>query len=139
MTELTNTIKLPAGGGFRLGPIAQIAVRVHDLERAAAFYEQVLGLKLLLRSQDMAFFDAGGVRLMLSRPEQAEFDHPSSILYFAVADVRAAYQALVERGVRFMGPPHQVARLSTGELWMAFFRDSEQNLLALSAEQPASE
>lgn len=122
-----------------LGPITQIAVRARDLDRAVAFYERALGLKLLLRAGGMAFFDAGSVRLMLSVPERPEFDHPGSILYFAVANIRAAYQALVERGVHFAGVPHRVAQLSSGELWMAFFHDSEGNLLAVSAEQAAGE
>src|SRR5947207_13029112 len=71
-------------GISRLG---QIQIPTHDVERAANFYEQVLGLKLLFKAPPgLAFFDCGGVRLMLDRPEKPEFDHPSSILYFQVGE-----------------------------------------------------
>ncbi len=72
--------------------IGQIAINVHDLERATAFYRDVLGLPLLFTVPNLAFFDCAGVRLMLSRAETPEFDHASSILYFRVPDLDAAYQ-----------------------------------------------
>lgn len=123
--------QLPLGGDFALARIGQISVRARDLGRAAHFYREVLRLPFLFQGEGMAFFDAGGQRLLLSVAERPELDHPSSILYFAVADIRAGYQALVERGVHFVQAPHCVAKLEAGEVWMAFFRDSEGNLLAL--------
>jgi hypothetical protein len=36
------------------------------------------------------------VRLMLDRAEKPEFDHPGSVLYFAVPDIQAAYEKLRE-------------------------------------------
>jgi catechol 2,3-dioxygenase-like lactoylglutathione lyase family enzyme len=120
-----------------LGRIAQVAVVVHDVEKAAAFYGGVLGMKELYRFlPQMVFFDCAGTRLMLSLPEKAEFDHPSSILYFDVADIQEAYRTLKERGVRFEGEPHFLAKLEKGDLWMTFFRDHEGNLLALQSEVP---
>lgn len=119
-------------GITRLG---QVAVHAKDVERAAAFYENVLGLKLLFKAPPgLAFFDCGGVRLMLSRPEQAEFDHPSSILYFAVPDIQAAYGKMKDEGVRFEDQPHMIARMPNHDLWMTAFRDSEDNLMALMSE-----
>ncbi|MGH9395089.1 MAG: VOC family protein [Terriglobales bacterium] len=135
---MDEELRLPLGGDFALGPIAQIAVNARDLERAVGFYRDRLRLPLLLRAETMAFFDAGGQRIMLSLPERPEFDHPSSVLYFRVSDIRAGYQALVERGVHFVGSPHLVARLERAELWMAFFYDTEANLLALMSEAPLS-
>lgn len=129
------SVNLPLGGEFALGAIGQIAVNAHDLPRAIAFYRDVLRLPFLFAAGKLAFFDAGGVRLLLDIAEQPEFDHPSSILYFRVPDIRVAYQALVERGVRFLEPPKLIARLEHHEVWMAFFRDSEANVLALMAEQ----
>src|SRR5690348_18480602 len=86
-------------GITRLG---QIQVPTHDVERAAAFYENVLGLKLLFKAPPgLAFFDCGGVRLMLDRPEKPEFDHASSILYLAVPDIQAAHSRMKEQSVRF--------------------------------------
>jgi methylmalonyl-CoA/ethylmalonyl-CoA epimerase len=121
--------------GIGIARIGQIAINAKDVERAAAFYQDVLGLKLLFRAPGgLAFFDCGGVRLMLDRAEKPEFDHPSSILYFVVPDIRTAYGKLKEGGVRFEDEPHMIARMPAHDLWMTFFRDSEENLLALMSE-----
>lgn len=117
-----------------LSRVGQIHVNAHDLDRAAAFYRDALGLRELFRVPRMAFFDCGGVRLMLGLPEKPEFDHPSSVLYFDVADIEGAHRALAGRGVRFETAPHFVAPLGAKDLWMAFFRDSEGNLMALQSE-----
>src|SRR5438132_4345969 len=121
--------------GIGISRLGQIAINAHDVDRAAAFYADVLGLKLLFKAPPgLAFFDCGGVRLMLSRPEKPEFDHPSSILYFAVPDIQAAYTKLKDSGVRFDDQPHLIARMPSHDLWMTFFRDSEENYLALMSE-----
>ena len=118
-----------------LSQIGQIAVNVHQLERAVAFYRDSLGMKLLFQvPPSMAFFDCGGVRLMLSLPEKPEFDHPASTLYYRVQDLQAHAAALKARGVAFVEDPHLVARMPDHELWMAFLRDSEGNILALMEE-----
>jgi methylmalonyl-CoA/ethylmalonyl-CoA epimerase len=117
-----------------LSQIGQIAVNAHDLDRAVAFYRDALGLPLLFQVPKMAFFDCAGIRLMVGTPEAPEYDHASSILYFKVGDIRAAYRALGERGVVFRGEPHLVARLPDHELWLAFFRDTEGNSHALMSE-----
>jgi len=119
-------------GITRLG---QIQIRTHDVDRAADFYEKVLGLKLLFKAPPgLAFFECSGVRLMLDRPEKPEFDHASSILYFAVPDIKAAHSAMKSEGVKFEDEPHMIARLPDHDLWMTFFRDTEGNLLALMSE-----
>jgi catechol 2,3-dioxygenase-like lactoylglutathione lyase family enzyme len=117
-----------------LGPIGQISINVHDLDRATAFYRDALGLKPLFAVPKMSFFDCGGIRLMLALPEKPEFDHPSSILYFRVADIQKAHNDLAARGVAFESKPVLVAPMATHDLWMAFFRDSERNVLALMCE-----
>lgn len=117
-----------------LSRIGQIAINAHDVERATAFYRDTLGMKYLFSAPKLAFFDCEGVRLMLSPPEEKEFDHPSSVLYFRVDDIQAAHATLAGRGVKFMGQPHVVAKMPAYDLWMAFFRDSEENVLALMAE-----
>ena len=118
----------------QISGIGQIAVRVHDVERATKFYRDVLGLKHLFTAGKLAFFDCGGVRLMLSHPEKPEFDHPSSILYFRVPDITAAHEMMKAAGVTFEDEPHLIAKLSDHDLWMTFFRDSEGNLLSLMSE-----
>ena len=115
--------------------IGQIAIHAKDVERATAFYQERLGLKLLFTAPPgLAFFDCGGVRLMLSRAEKPEFDHPSSVLYFAVPNIQAAYGKLTEAGVTFEDEPHMIVKMPTHDLWMTFFRDSEGNPLALMSE-----
>ena len=115
--------------------IGQIAINAHDVERAAAFYQDALGLKLLFKAPPgLAFFDCGGVRLMLTRPEKPEFDHPSSILYFAVPDIQAAYAAMKAKSVQFQDEPHLIARMPDHDLWIAIFLDSEGNWMGLMSE-----
>jgi methylmalonyl-CoA/ethylmalonyl-CoA epimerase len=124
-----------SGTGIGITRLGQIAVNAKDVERAAAFYQDILGLNLLFKAPpSLAFFDCGGVRLMLDRAEKPEFDHPSSVLYFAVPDIRSAYGKLKDSGVRFEDEPHMIAEMPTHDLWMTFFRDSEGNLLALMSE-----
>jgi predicted enzyme related to lactoylglutathione lyase len=119
---------------FGLSQIGQIAVNVHDTARAVAFYRDQLGIRFLFSAGQLAFFDAGGIRLMLTPPEKPEFDHLSSILYFKVPDIKQAHATLTERGVKFEDAPHMIARMPDHELWMTHFRDSENNLLSLMSE-----
>lgn len=115
--------------------LGQVSINVHDLDRAVGFYRDALGLPLLFSvPPKMAFFACGGVRLMLSLPETPEFDHPSSILYFKVDDIQGAAATLGARGVTFESQPHLVAKMPDHDLWMAFFRDSERNVVALMSE-----
>ena len=119
-----------------LGRIGQISVTAHDLERATAFYKDVLGIKHLFSvPPKMAFFDCDGIRLMLAIPERPDLDHPSSILYFKVPDIDEAYDVLMKRGACFEGKPILVAPMETHDLWLAEFRDSEDNVLALMCEK----
>src|SRR5271166_5594528 len=118
--------------GIGITRLGQVAINAKDVDRTAAFYQNVLGLKLLFKAPPgLAFFDCGGVRLMLSPPEKPEHDHPSSILYFAVPDIQAAYVKMKQNGARFEDQPHLIAKMPDHDLWMTFFRDSENNLLSL--------
>ena len=114
--------------------IGQIAIATHDLEQAVAFYRHALGLEYLFEAGPLAFFMCGDVRIMLAVPENAEVDHPSSIIYFRVPDIHAARAELVDRGVPFDDEPHLIARMPDHELWMTFFRDPDRNLLGLMSE-----
>jgi methylmalonyl-CoA/ethylmalonyl-CoA epimerase len=126
--------------GIGISRVGQIAVNAHDIERAAAFYQDALGLKLLFKAPPgLAFFDCGGVRLMLTQPEKPEFDHLSSVLYFAVPDIQAAHLRMKANGVKFEDEPHLLARMPDHDLWMVFFRDSEGNLMGLMSEVKTSE
>jgi predicted enzyme related to lactoylglutathione lyase len=125
---------MASGLNLGLSQIGQISVTAHDLDRGVGFYRDKLGMKHLFTVPKMAFFDCGGIRLMLAIPEKAEFDHPSSIIYFKVSNIQETHKALCVAGVHFETEPHLVARLDSHDLWMAFFRDSESNLLALMSE-----
>jgi len=116
--------------------LGQISINVHDLERASAFYRDVLGLPLLFTAPNLAFFDCGGVRLMLGRAETPEFDHPSSILYFRVTEIKVAHETLLEMGVQFLNAPQMIAPMPAYDLWMTAFRDSEGNIMQLMSEVP---
>lgn len=116
-----------------LNAIGQIARVVHNLEAAVDFYRNALGMKVMFQAPGLAFFDCAGVRLMLTMPSP-DFDQPNSVLYFRVDDLHAAHDALRARGVHIERGPHLVARLPDHELWMVFFRDNEDEMLALMSE-----
>jgi len=122
---------MPESGLSRLH---QISMRAHDIDRAVRFYRDTLGLPFLFEAPPrLAFFNCGGVRLMLSTPEPG-FDHPGSVLYFAVEDIRSTHDTLASRGVAFRSEPHKIATLADREVWLADFVDSEGNTLALMSE-----
>lgn len=114
--------------------VHQVAQRADDLGRATRFYRDVLGLPLIATFDPpgLAFFDLGNVRLLL------EAGASSAVLYLEVSAIDAARAELVDRGVSFVDEPHLVFHDTGGtfgtagtEEWMSFFRDSEQNLIAL--------
>lgn len=119
----------------RLDTIGQIHISVDDLPRAVAFYRDVLGMSFLFQvpGQPMAFFDCGGVRLYLGKPENETF-RSNPLIYYKVPSTSSTYQALVERGVEFISEPHIVHSTATLDLWMADFRDPEGNVLVLMSE-----
>ena len=123
---------------FALSELGQIGVTVSDVENSVSFYRDTLGLKHLFSAlPGLAFFAAGTVRLMLSRPEKPESERFMSALYFKVADIQETRESLASRGVIFEAEPHRVAMMPDHELWMAFFRDPDGNLLGLMCEKRA--
>jgi methylmalonyl-CoA/ethylmalonyl-CoA epimerase len=123
--------------GPSLNQIGQIFVNVKDLDRAIAFYRDTLGMTFLFQAPpNMAFFDCGGIRLMLGIADRPELDHPSSIIYYKVDDIERVYEIFNARGVEFIAKPHLVAPMQTYDLWLADFKDSEGNIVALMSEVP---
>lgn len=120
---------------LRLGELGQVAVSVKDLEQAVRFDRDALGLAFLFESPPLAFFDCGGVRLMLEVPGSRGFEQHSSVLYFRVDDLEAAFAELGRRSVEFLGEPHRIAKMPDHELWMAFFSDGQGNTMALMQER----
>jgi catechol 2,3-dioxygenase-like lactoylglutathione lyase family enzyme len=119
--------------------IGQIAVVCKDVPRATAFYRDALGLPQIFETGGMAFFQCGEVRLMLSLPSSSDVDHPGSILYFRTADIVGQVAKLRDGGADVLREPALTHRDSHHELWLAFFRDSEGNTLALMEERPLAE
>jgi methylmalonyl-CoA/ethylmalonyl-CoA epimerase len=114
--------------------IAQVAITIRDVTRSIEFYRDALELPLLFQAgPTMAFFQCGEVRLMLSTPETDGATY-SSILYFRVADIDAAAAGMKSRGVAFDRDPHLIAKMPDHDLWMAFFRDPDRNVMALMSE-----
>ena len=127
MSDLLSIVYL-----FQIG---QIAMPVRDVEKAIAFYRDVLGMRFLFKAPPgLGFFDCAGVRLMLDGPAAAQAGR-GSVLYYKVEDIEDAFATLAGRGVAFEGKPHLIAKMPDHELWMAFFRDSEGNTLALMCEK----
>jgi len=111
--------------------LAQVAIVVEDLDRARAFYRNLLGLTHLFDAPPgLAFFQCGETRLMLSRPEGPD-TAGSSILYYGVDDVAAAYDDMRSKGVAFDEPPRKIAEVDGKPIDLAVCRDSEGNLLGL--------
>ena len=127
------------GTSLGLSVIGQISVTVQDLDRAVTFYRDQLGMQFLFRVPRMAFFNCSGVRLLLGLSEDESADVHASVLYYKVEDLEDACDVLRSRGVTFDSGPHKIADMPDHELWMAFFRDSEMNLMALMAEKPRGE
>ena len=121
---------------LKLSEIGQIAITVSDVSTALPFYRDVLGLTFLFSpGPNLAFLAAGNVRLMLSTPQGAGTPGHNSILYFKVADIVATHGTIVGRGATSERAPQMAAKLPDHELWLAFLRDPDGNLVGLMEER----
>jgi methylmalonyl-CoA/ethylmalonyl-CoA epimerase len=120
---------------FSLGPVGQIALGVADVDRSEAFYGGQLGLRKLFRFGTLSFFDCGGLRLLLDQARPGVMKAGSPI-YFRVPDIALARRELAARGVGFSDDIHLVAPMEDHDLWMTFFRDPDDHILALMTEAP---
>lgn len=125
-----------ATAGPAISGVTQICIVCKDVARATAFYRDVVALPFLFESNGLAFFQAGPVRLMLSRAERPEHENLSSMIYFATGDIDAKWRALQEAGATVGDPPHLIAKLPDREVWLAEWRDTEGNFMALMQEKP---
>ena len=120
----------------KLSEIRQIALTVSDVSTALPFYRDVLGLTFLFSpGPNLAFLAAGPVRIMLSIPQGAGAVGQNSILYFKVTDIAATHAAIVSRGAKNERDPQLTARMPDHELWAAFVRDPDGNLIGLMEEK----
>ena len=116
----------------QLNEIMQIALTVNDVAQAKQFYGDLLGMPFLFDAGNMAFFQCGGVRVLIGGGEAKA---NGTLVYFRVQDLQATHASLRERGVEFTEEPHMVARMPDHDLWLAFIRDPSGNLLGLMEEK----
>ncbi len=121
---------------LNLDHIGQIAMSAADIDRAEAFYAEIVGLRKLFRFGDLVFFDCAGVRLMIEKSIDARKIAAASVIYFKCADIGLARAELIQRGALFVDDPHRVAPMEDHDLWMSFFHDPDDHLLALMMEAP---
>lgn len=114
--------------------VGQIGIPVKDVNRAMNFYKEKLDLPLLFNTDTMAFFDCNGLRLMLTLPEKEKYNHPSSVIYFQVHNIKNTFERLAAKEVTFIDEPHVVTKMGQTETWMVFFEDTEGNTHALMSE-----
>ena len=114
--------------------IAQLLIPVADFDTGVAFYRDTLGLPLLFTAPpQMAFFNCGGIRLLVGPVPSGQAQRGSAI-YFQVPDIKAVFTNLKKQGVVFQAEPHPIHRTPATELWLAEFRDPDGNQLALLSE-----
>ncbi len=114
-----------------LSKLAQIALSTRDLPKAVAFYRDVLGLKLMFEVSGMAFFDAGGTRLMIGPAHHQGDLQNNTYIYFDAGDWHATEAALIARGLRFEREAEVVQREGGKEHALRFFKDPDGNALAI--------
>lgn len=124
------------GTEYKLSEILQIAVTVSDVSVALPFYRDALGLTFLFSpTPTLAFLAARSVRIMLSTPQGAGTVGHNSILYFKVTEIAATHAAILARGARNERAPQLTAKMPDHELWSAFVRDPDGNLIGLMEEK----
>jgi len=123
----------------KLSKIAQIALPTRDLAKAVAFYRDILGLELMFEVSGMAFFDAGGVRLMIGGSETGKAPQGENVIYFDAGDWSATETALEGRGLKFERAAEVVQRAEgkKKEHALRFFKDPDGNMLAIMGWRPA--
>ena len=133
MLDRESSMSTPASP--TLSEIGQIALVVSNVAQSTTFYRDVLGLKFLFSAgPNLAFFAAGSVRLMLTKPEGKDEAGKNSILYFKVTDLASTHAAILARGAKNEREPALVAKMPDHELWMAFVRDPDANRIGLMSE-----
>jgi len=122
-----------------ISAIGQIAIAVSDIKKAVEFYTNKLELNLLFEvPSGMAFYECGGIRLMLTEQNGDLKDHKTSVIYYHVSDIKQTAKSMIERGVNFTKPPHMAVKMADHELWIGFLRDPDENLIGIMEEVPLS-
>jgi catechol 2,3-dioxygenase-like lactoylglutathione lyase family enzyme len=115
--------------------ILQVAITVKEIDRATAFYRDVLGLPILMTAPNMAFFNCGGVRLYLSTGEGSQHTGGNSFLYFKTLGIAGFLADAETKNVSIHQEPQVIARMPDHDLWLMWIKDSEGNLLGIMEER----
>ena len=123
---------------MKIHGVGQVSISVSDVDRAVAFYRDVLEIPFLFQvpgSPGMAFFDCGGTRLYIVQPEDPDATPSASVVYFTVDSAQDAAEELKSKGIELESEPHIIHQTENYTLWMAFFRDPDGNLMAVMSEE----
>ena len=114
--------------------IGQIAITVSNVEKTLPFYQEVLGLEFLFSAgPNHAFLQSGDTRIMLSTPQGGGAEiGKNSVLYFSVDGIEQAYDSMVNSGGAAEREPQMAADMGDTQLWLAFLRDPDGNLIEVS-------
>jgi methylmalonyl-CoA/ethylmalonyl-CoA epimerase len=135
MTAETKGKNDIAQSSVHLDRIGQIATTVRDLSRSKGFYQNTLGMKFLFEAGAMCFFQCGEIRFAIGVSEQT-VSLGGTILYFKVEDIHKTHALLMEQGVVFLQTPHLVAKMPDHDLWIAFLKDPDENVIGMMSEIP---
>ncbi len=116
--------------------LGQLAIVVKDVQLSLPFYTQVLGLDFLFApTPQLAFVQSGATRLMLSTPQGAGEVGKNSIPYFQTTNIEQFYIKALALGAVAERAPQLAAQMPDHQLWIAFLRDPDGNLIGLMEEK----
>ena len=124
-----------------LSRIKQIAIPVHTLDKAKAFYRDTLGLRHLFDAPPaLSFFDCGGVQLMLAGPEAQgkDGDQQHPVLFYDVSDIKKTHAWIKSSGAKSLEEPRMITRMNGREIWISSVSDGQGNVVGLMSDVPAA-
>jgi methylmalonyl-CoA/ethylmalonyl-CoA epimerase len=122
-----------------LSRIKQIAIPVHSLDNAKAFYRDTLGMRHLFDAPPaLSFFDCGGVQLMLAGPEAhgKDGDQQHAVLFYDVSDIKKAHARIKSSGAKSLEEPRMITRMNGREIWISSVSDGQGNVVGLMSDVP---
>ena len=122
-----------------LSRIKQIAIPVHSLDNAKAFYRDTLGMRHLFDAPPaLSFFDCGGVQLMLAGPEAQgkDGDQQHAVLFYDVSDIKKTHALIRSSGAKSLEEPRMITRMNGREIWISSVSDGQGNVVSLMSDVP---
>lgn len=122
-----------------LSRIKQIAIPVHSLDNAKAFYRDTLGMRHLFDAPPaLSFFDCGGVQLMLAGPEAQgkDGDQQHAVLFYDVSDIKKTHARIKSSGAKSLEEPRMITRMNGREIWISSVSDGQGNVVGLMSDVP---